>query len=149
MNTVFVYANGTVGQMVLPDDAANRPSWRIPRRVPLSVSIDTDPSSLAILPIDEYTVRGRMFDGRPVFCAAGFDVKEASQAVLVVPEDVEHGDDLARRGVERLVRHEFPHAIELDRWCGEVPLSNSERAEGLERQHLRKRSARLLVAVRI
>lgn len=149
MNTVFVYADGKVGLVALPDSMARLPNYRVPIARPFKVDFCANCADDPV-PMDyqEFTRRGQMFDGRPILCAPGWDVKECRMTLLVTPEPdvVADADRQLRREVDRYVFHELSNAIELDRWLGDVPLSRAEQAEGLVRQTLRKRGTRVLVA---
>lgn len=150
MKTVFVYADGKVGLVELPQSAEKASSWRVPRSRPLSLKPYEDVTGTSMT-VDDYRRRGVMFDGSPIFCADGFEVIEAQMTMLVSPREltVQLADDRLQREVQRFIEREYPSRkpIHLDAWIGEVPLSVAEKAEGLERQHLAKRRARLLVAV--
>jgi hypothetical protein len=122
------------------------PSIKFPRTLPLSVQVG-DPVTVACFTYDEYFLRGETFAGQPVYCAPGWDVKEARMTLLVTARDVEHAAEKLTREVRRFVFHDFSHAVELDFWVGELPFSPIEQAKGLERQNVKKRCARLLAAV--
>ena len=92
---------------------------------------------------DDYRRCGRMFDGRPVFCAAGFSVKEAYITVITNLVSWKRVENQNRRDIRKMLRREHPDAIELDEWCGAIPLDIE-----LQGQALTRRAVRLLVAVR-
>jgi hypothetical protein len=117
----------------------------------MSCEADVDWSATITVTVEAFERRGAMFDGRPIFVAQGYDVKEAYQQGYVGRGDVEQFDELNRLNVRRLVEKEYPGAIELDERYGHAPLSDSERyGDGrLDSKRLAKRHARLLVAVRV
>lgn len=151
MKTVFVYQGAKVEEIELPGDCAQRPSWRIPRRLPMNVSfddVDCDPTSVITMTYDEYKQRGRMFDGRPIFCAEGYDVKEVRASLLV--KDSSDAISVADRGLQReawrfMERH-HPLRVELDRWFGEYPALPWQK-DRFKQAGLVNRAIRVLVAV--
>jgi hypothetical protein len=141
---VFVYADGKVGLRVLE---RHFDVFKVPVVEPLSWKWCDDPTK-PMFRADSYTWRGKMFDGRPVMCADGFDVKEAYVDVIV--SDVLGAnvvDDENMSTVRNFIRSKHADVIELDEWCGAATLELWE-MEDLKRQHLTKRCARLLIAVR-
>lgn len=82
MNALFVYKDGSIGQRAIERAL---PSYRIARRLPVSVLAAVEPSVDSIsVTYDEYALRGRMLDERPIYCADGFDVVEAWAEILVM-----------------------------------------------------------------
>lgn len=152
INAVFVYADGTVGYMALPMKFAP-PCWRRPKPRPVRVGAECVPSDRVTFDYEEFKQLGKMFDGRPVYCAERYDVKEAYME-LITPNhdlDIAHVDNQLQSEMDRFLKQKFGRHLEgvfgLDSWLGDVPWSHHERAEK-ESQCLRKRGMRVLVAVR-
>lgn len=141
---VFVYEDGTVGLPHVPD-------WEIYREPviqPFSIIDEcADVPAITTVMVREYARRGKMFDGRPVFCAAGFDAKTACIYGTSTFDAVDELDRVQRSAVRRFVEREYPGCIHLDEWCGDWPVVDDEQAQ-LFARNLRKRGVRLLVAFR-
>lgn len=141
VNAVFVYADGQVGPRELP---AEPPVWRDPVRRPFAGAFAPDPGPLEpSFDIREYELRGRMFDGRPVYCAPGYDVREAYADGYAYPYERASMDRAHRTEVRELVRRDHPGFVSLDEWIGDSPLHPL-----LKGAPLIGRAYRLLVAVK-
>ena len=141
--SVFVYEDGQVGLMDLTCEVAV-----ISRllRVPFTASVAPLESEAISIPRIDYRLRGHMFDGRPIYCAPGFDVREALISGYVSVLGIDRLDTHERREIRKFVKRECPQGIELDEWVGSSagPHENHE----LEAQCLAKRGVRLLYATR-
>lgn len=96
---------------------------------------------------DEYIMRGKMFDGRPIFCAEGFDIKEARMTLIASERDASHAEIKIRHELRQFLDSEYPEHVEIDSRFIENDWDIIERGKGLPMQHLRKLTASVLVAV--
>lgn len=148
---VFVYADGQVGLRDIESWNGEAPrNWRRPILPPLIFAAARRATDVLTVDVEVFEQRGKMFDGRPVYCAAGFDVKEAVFIWFVTKDDVSVKAAFAKAlgSMNHFIKTNHPGAIELDAWTGDVPLTLQEKADGLERVHMYKRAMRRLVAVK-
>mgnify|MGYP001561015557 CR=1 FL=1 len=140
---VFVYGDGMVA---LRDLEREFSVYLQVRTRPFVFGVEMEPKPLS-MDYDEYPCRGHMFDGRPVYVAAGCDVIEARFSGLASnrTSDIEAVDSQMRRDVRRFVEQNYTASIELDEWVGDCGYVDSEE---LNAQNLAKRSVRLLIAAR-
>jgi hypothetical protein len=93
-----------------------------------------------------------MFDGRPIYCAQAYDVKQAFETTLVSKELIKtqgiNGVMLYLRGhVRSFIRSEYPEHVILDAWDGQAPI-NIDEADKFERMQIVKLFNRTIVAVK-
>ena len=70
---LFVYKDGTVGERAIQGDYG---VWRVPIEQPFSwKDDDSDLSEMVTVTYQEYVRHGKTLNGRPIYCAANFDVK--------------------------------------------------------------------------
>ena len=140
---LFVYEDGQVGTRTIAHDYG---VWRVPIAQPFSSKAeDFDPSAMVTVTYEEYVKRGKTLNGRSIYCAAPFDVKECGYSLLVSDRESQMG--LVDAKIHDELRREYPDAILLDEWIGEPPLAPEERAE-LKAARVRKRCGRVIVAIR-
>lgn len=152
IKSVFVYADGQVGLPTLPVDSEPM-NWRRVIRSVAHVSAFYDPpAAMAHVDTEEFALRGHMFDGRPIYCATGFDVKEARLVGMVTTEAVTKAVAVLREEMDAFISSEYrDDVILLDQWEGNEPLTELEIDQGsdLEKMHLVKRRIGRLMAVRV
>lgn len=116
---VFVNPDGTVERRVIERNLVDRYEQPVSR--PFDATYRLDRLAAAPVRCDRviYTRKGRMFDGRPVFCADGWDAQAAAMAVTAAERDREQATEQLCRAVAGLIRNRSPKAIPLDSWEGE------------------------------
>lgn len=141
VSAIFVYEDGRVEPMALKHemDVFSRA-----HRVRYAAGPD-DPAPIQT-PRTDYRLRGRMFDGRPIYCAPGYDVREAAIQGYVTIRDIERVTDTLRRDVRTFVRREYQQPIELDEWTGSV--AGPHEIDELQAQRMAKVGVSLLCAIR-
>ena len=144
VSAVFVYEDGKVGGLAMTKEVD---VYSRPLKVPFSASLaDFEPIPITIPRID-YRRCGTMFDGRPIYCAPGFDVHSAAISGYVTIQDLDKLDEQQRREIRKFVKREsLDDVIELDEWVGSA--AGPHEIEELRAQRLAKRGVRLLYAVR-
>lgn len=147
---VFVYEDRKVGLRWMP--GAPRPSWRFPRPRRLGVITfkglqpEFDPCQPTELIVDEFWNRGRMFDGRTIYAAAGLRLQTAYCQGYVREREQDLLDKLNRHETRRLCKRTWPNYIELDESYGDGRQELISPAE-MKAQCLVYREARLLIAI--
>lgn len=145
---VFVYEDRKVGLRVMPGPP--RPAWRFPKHRPLRVlkfkNVEMTFDQFEPVEVDEYTNRGRMFDGRSIYCAPGIELQTAYQQGFVGKHQQDLLDELNRHETRRLCKRRWPDYIELDERYGDGKQWLISPAE-MQAQCLVFREARLLVAI--
>lgn len=146
---VFVYNTDHVALRWLPSVYASGPSFRIPRAVTYGLNFPDDVAHSRIT-VDDFDQRAKMFNGRPVFVARGFDVLLVYSNRVMTAREWFHGNEsqesimnTMRNDAFRFAYDSYPEAREIDRWEGEGPYIPEA-----DRMHIIGRQVRLLVAVR-
>lgn len=131
-DAVFVYADGQVGLMSL---RTVLPTFRLLRKPSPLFGAGRTPQERIDESFDELALQPvRMFDGRPVYCAAGLTVQEA-YVVAFIPKRADM-QSRARaeqvRALNRLTRLD----VQLDECQDEIPLTPDEVDAGLDLEHM-------------
>lgn len=144
MKSILVYEDGTIGVRDLP---TNCDVYEESIYVPLSTkrTLEPEPNKLSVV---RYTRRGKSRKGVPVFCAEGYELKEVAQEIVEARQGKQTARVECERGVQRLIDRDYPNAVLVDLWSGDVELMAAEHDE-FARLSLRKVGARMLVAVRV
>lgn len=144
---IVVWLDGTVG--VLNGERASWSSFDVPVLMPFTVTVDSSNAPLSFAKTHYTKSPLRMFDGRPVFCADGYTLREAEMMLLVpnTEDDRAHADEQVRLRVDEFVKRHFPNCITLDARGGEAPCS-VEMAELKRARCQSERWCRLLIAVK-
>jgi hypothetical protein len=140
---------GDAGNVWMRAIEGHPPTFRVPRYQ--RVAFVTDADDLCAKPtfsVDDYIRRGRLSDGRYVYCAPSFDVKECAYRLVVSEREAAHADDLIRRELWSFIERTYPEAIFLQESVGPDPVEPWE-LEHLQSQNLRKRLGLAFVAVKV
>lgn len=145
---MFVYADGKVGLRELPASLASALSYREPVQQPFRFSLEREENldlSKPTYAYREWTRRGKTFDGRPVFCAEGYDLKlVGAQAMFTHPEEQDVIDTELTNQVLWFLAENLPNAIHLDTRREDITVDSLFKG-----QAIRQRSLRLLVAYHV
>jgi hypothetical protein len=147
LETVFVYSDMQIGLRNLPAALANQPVYREVKQRPYMSRWNSHerPEALAAFDIDNYTNRGRMFDGRPIFCADGIDVKLLGTNYFISMKELEFGSTKLAQLMLRQAEREVEQAMEPSMSILDQELRTDRKADA----HIQRHALRRLVAVKV
>lgn len=149
MTTIQIARDGSLEYVEVPDDFRSDIFQRA-ESISLTVEFGRDPQPI-YAPLRTFIMRGRMFDGRPVFIEepAKYSTERLELREIFIRQrasrrdDVGRIDDNNRQQLKALLQSECRQVVrELDQWHGEYYLPGER--EDLLRQNLRSRAGRIL-----
>jgi hypothetical protein len=138
MTTVFIYDDGQVGVRDLPPSFAQNYSYREAVMEPLKAT--WEPHSPVMLHQPRYVEwfrRSRMYDGRPIFAAHRFAVKEVAVSEFITRIEIERGagdvKSRFRASVRAFIARNAPQSILLDeQFMVDLPVEPGMEAQQIE-----------------